>query len=407
MNRFMYFLFVEPGAASLRWLTAVSMACSSGFASADWDEDLQFHGYLSQGYVHTSDNRFFGDSDDGSFEFTELGLNASFRATPSLLVAGQLLSRRAGDMYDGSPSIDYALVDWTVVNSSSGVWGLKLGRVKNPFGLYNETRDVAFTRPSIFLPQQVYYDKVRNLLLSRDGVHLNGRQYFDFGAIDLDLGVGRPEIDNNVEIAFLGQDFPGHVDTGPLVYIGRLGFEANDGRWRLALSGASIDLEYERAAIDAIDSGEVNLTYWVASVQYNAERWSLTAEYSEEPVEFDGFGSVLDAYDGTADGYYLQGSYLVRDDMELVLRYGEGYRDDDDRDGAQTSALSGGLVPAYNFFQKDWMIGLRWDVAPNFMLRAEYQWNEGTWSLSPRENPDPGELVKDWRMFSVLGSYRF
>ena len=32
----------------------------------DWTDDIQVHGFMSQGFVKTTDNRFFGDSDDGS-----------------------------------------------------------------------------------------------------------------------------------------------------------------------------------------------------------------------------------------------------------------------------------------------------------------------------------------------------
>ena len=85
----------------------------------------------------------------------------------------------------------------------------------------------------------------------------------------------------------------------------------------------------------------------------------------------------------------------------------QGFQQLKARDGERQSAMTGGLVPPYSFYQKDWMIGLRWDVTPNFMLRADYQWNDGTWTLSRRENPVPSDLVKDWDMFSLLASYRF
>ena len=53
------------------------------------------------------------------------------------------------------------------------------------------------------------------------------------------------------------------------------------------------------------------------------------------------------------------------------------------------------------------MVGLRWNVTPQFMLRAEHQWAEGSWTLSRRENPVLSERAEDWNMFSLLGSYRF
>lgn len=370
-------------------------------------EALQVHGFATQGYVHTSDNSFFGDSEDGSFEFTELGINLSYKATPDLLLSGQLLSRRAGEMYDGAPTVDFALIDWNISSSTQHSIGVMAGRVKNALGLYNDTRDVAFTRPSIFLPQEIYFDRVRNLVLASDGAVLYGNLFTDHGNWSVRLGLGRTPIDENVEYTFLGGDFGGDMDADGLSLIGRAEYETPDGRWRLALSAANTDLDYKRGPFDPIGSGHIELLYWIASAQYNAERWSLTAEYMQEPVEFKDFGPLVDNRDGTVQGYYLQASYLIRNDLELIARYAEGYADKDDRDGTGASAQTYGLVPPHGFYQKDWMIGLRWDVTPNFMLRAEYQRNAGTWTLSNRENPVPAETEKDWDMFSVLGSYRF
>ena len=376
-------------------------------AAADPDSELQVHGFATQGYVKTTDNRFFGDSDDGSFDFTELGVNASYKATPSVLLSGQLLSRSAGDMYDGSPTVDYALVDWNISNSEEQAYGIMLGRIKNTLGLYNDTRDVAFTRPSIFLPQQIYFDTVRNLLLSADGAHLYGRFHTDLGSLAVNVGAGSNPVDKNVEISYLGADFPGGMDSDGASFIARAEFETHDGAWRMAFSAAKATLAFDARPVSPIGSGEIDIVYWIASLQYNAERWSLTAEYMEEPVDYDGFGAPFDDRDSTVQGYYLQGSYLMHDDLEWVLRYAEGFADKDDHSGREMSAGTGGLAPPHSFFQKDWMLGLRWDVTPNFMLRAEYQWSNGTWTLSRRENPLPADTEKNWEMFSLLGSYRF
>ncbi|MCG6967658.1 MAG: hypothetical protein LJE59_14235 [Chromatiaceae bacterium] len=383
------------------------LVASSCVDAVDFGTDLQVHGFASQGFVKTSDNSFFGDSESGSFDFTELGVNASYKATPSVLLSGQLLSRNAGDMYNGSLTVDYALVDWNLSNSHERSYGVLVGRIKNTLGLYNDTRDVAFTRPSIFLPQQVYFDSVRNLFLSADGMHLYGRFYSDLGQLAMNVGVGTNPVDDNVEISYLGTDFGGRLDSQGAAFIARAEYETLDGRWRLGLSAAKASLAFDAAPTDPIGSGDIDFVYWVASAQYNAERWSLTAEYMQEPVEFQAFGPLVDGRDSTVLGYYLQASYLVRSDVELIARYAEGYADKDDRDGTRQSAMTGGLVPPYAFYRKDWMLGLRWDVTPNFMLRAEYQWNDGTWTLSRRENPDPAATVKDWDMFSLLASYRF
>ena len=46
---------------------------------------------------------------------------------------------------------------------------------------------MAFTRPSIFLPQQIYFDQVRNLILSADGLQVLPAAYDEHGTYLLNL----------------------------------------------------------------------------------------------------------------------------------------------------------------------------------------------------------------------------
>jgi hypothetical protein len=375
-----------------------------------WQDNLQIHGFLGQAYVQSSDNRFFGDSEEGSFEFTEIGVNASYRFNPSLLVAGQLLSRRAGDMYDGSPSLDYGLLDFTAFADESTRIGLIAGRFKNPFGLFNDTRDVSFTRPGIFMPQSVYYDKVRNLVLANDGVQLYTEFHGEEDSLYLQLGAGRSPIDKNVEYAYFGYDLGGDLEPKGVTLVGRIMYEGDGGRYRLGLSGAEASVEYDGATAPGVTDGTVDIIYWIASLELNGENWSLAAEYTQGPVAWDGFGPLIDERDGTAEGYYLQGSFRPKPSWELMLRYEESYANKEDKDGkeAEASAATFGLVvPNYNFFTKDWTAGIRWDINDSLMLRGEYHRINGTFMLSPRENRNPAELEQHWDLYSLLFSYRF
>ena len=88
----------------------------------------QLHGFASQTFITTADNNFFGEtSDNGHFGFTELGLNGSFRPSPNLQAAAQLLSRRAGEDDDGDVRFDYALVDYSPLSDARNRLGLRAG----------------------------------------------------------------------------------------------------------------------------------------------------------------------------------------------------------------------------------------------------------------------------------------
>lgn len=376
-----------------------------------WDqlEDgrLQIHGFASLTGVKTNDNRFFGDSPRWSTDFAEIGVNASFQLNPRVLFAGQVLARRAGDMYDGSPSLDYGLADLTLAATPTGRLGARLGRIKNPLGLYNETRDVPFTRPSIFLPQVIYFDKVRNMLLSTDGAMVFGDLYLPAGNLSLVIGGGQPVVDENLEWALLGEDFPGRLRGGGVQWIGSLWYSTLQERLRLGVSGLFASADYQPAPVPwDLEAGTVRINYVILSAQYNTEHWTLTSEYARLPLAWRNFGPYFPYQNTDGEGYYLQGTYRVRPNVELVMRYEEGFTDRRDRDGSQASALLGGAVPPWDYYAKIWTLGVRWDVNPHLMLRADYQHYQGTYSLATREN-DPADLVPDWDLFALQIAVRF
>mgnify|MGYP001819756880 FL=1 len=371
-------------------------------------ENLEVHGFATQGFVKTSANSFFGDSEDGSFEFTELGVNATLEPTPRVRLSGQLLSRNAGKMYSGSPVFDFALADVSLHSTEEQGLAFVAGRIKNPLGLFNETRDVAFTRPGVFLPQVVYFDRVRNVVMSSDGAGLRAHSFGDQANVNLFLAITYPQTDENIEYAYLGTGYSGDFEAEEPSLVGRLLIETPENDLRGSFSIASTSLDFDRKPNDPISDGRLDFVYWIASLQYATEDWTITAEYMREPIDWHGFeGSIFNDESADAEGYYLQAAWRAREDIELVLRYEEGFADRADRSGKDIEQATWGLVPSHTQYSKIFTLGARWDPTPNIMLRAEYQRHNGTFVLSSRENPDPSELDPDWDMFSISASYRF
>jgi hypothetical protein len=376
--------------------------------AAEPADGLQIHGFASQGFIKTSDNNFFGDSaDSGSFDFRELGLNASLRPLPNLQLSAQILSRRAGEGNDGDVRLDYGFADYSLLSDEAGRLGLRLGRLKNPLGFYNDTRDVPFTRPSILLPQSIYFDRTRNLALASDGFQFYSEHRSGAENFMLQLGIGNPRVsDDETELAFLGRDRPGELDA-KTSYIGRAIYEHDGGRLRLAVSAAQVNVGYDPALPFPADllPGAIRFQPWILSAQYNAELWSLTSEYALRHFQLSDFGAPALTLDFTGESYYLQGTYRFGNRWEGVLRYDVLYTDRDDRNGNSFAAATG--RPAHNRFAKDWTVGLRWNVTSDFMLRAEYHRVDGTAWLPLLENPNLASTVQQWNLFAVLASYRF
>ena len=366
-----------------------------------WNETLQYHGFITQALIKTDENRYFGHSEIGSAALSEIGLNGSSRINHQLMVSAQILARRAGEMYDGSPEIDYALLDYSIHSDADKRYGLRLGRFKNPLGLYNETRDVAFTRPSIFMPQSIYFDNIRNSYLSNDGILGYSEFYNDDYTISFQFGIGSTPVDLNLEYALLGEDIAGSLEEKDLSMVSRLQFEKDN--LKLALSYANANLEMQGTPA-FIGNGVFDVNIWIASLEYITGDWTFTVEQTAIPITTSNFSPFVP--DGnnsrTTGGHYIQASYRLDSKVELMTRYERAYADVDDKDGTERNS---GLPP-HNYFTHDAMAGIRWDVSNQFMLRAEFHVIDGTFILSRREN-DPANTVKDWNMFAVLGSYHF
>ncbi len=358
-------------------------------------DTLQMHGFASQGFILTSDNNFFGNSEDGSFDFSELGINASFRPIPDLLFSAQGLSRRAGKDDNGDLQLDYALIDYSLISKESRNFGLRFGRIKNPLGFYNDTRDVAFTRPSIFLPQSIYFDRTRNLALSADGINLYTDYRTRFGDLLFQFVAGYPNVEKNqTRSAFLGKQ-PGDLDPN-FSYVGRLIFERDGGKIRLGISGAVVEME---STVNT-QKGEIRFVPVILSAQYNTEFWSLTSEYAQRYSRFDNVGNRNNSF--TGESYYLQFTHRLAKKFEALLRYDILYQNKDDRDGKK-AAESG--APAHSQFAKDWTAGLRWDITKSWMARIEYHYVDGTAWLPLSDNPSATKRY--WDMFALLISFRF
>lgn len=372
-------------------------------------DTFQVQGFANQAFISTSDNDVFGNSDDGgSFGFTEVGLNASVRPLPRLQLSAQGLYRRAGKGSSTSPRLDFAFADYRLYSHETNQFGIRVGRLKNPIGFYNDTRDVAFTRPSILLPQSIYFDRTRNLQLSSDAIHIYAdSSQSNLGSFSVVLGAGNPIVgDRDTEASIFGSVRAGNL-TSTVSYLGRGIYETNDGRIRLAVSGSWTKVDYNPGGInDTLGSGSVRFSPILFSAQYNTERWSLTSEYALRYFKIKNFNpSEFSNRDFVGESFYFQGEYRFNQKWEALLRYDVLFSDRSDRKGKRFAASTG--RPAHTQFAKDLTVGLRWNVTPKIMIRAEYHRINGTGWLSTLDNPDASDTSKNWNLFAAQLSYRF
>lgn len=375
-------------------------------------DSVQVHGFASQAMFLTSGNDMFSASRaNPSFAFTELGINGSWSPLPRLRFSMQILSRRAGDWHDGSPVIDFGLMDYSFDFSNDYRLGVRAGRVRLPYGLYNDTRDVAFTRPSILLPQSIYFEGTRDWTISADGLLLYGESRKAWGNLTLETfgGYSRTD-DKDTQFSLLLENTAGSLTPNP-TFVGRINYETYDGGLRLALTGVYTSADYRpNNLFDPVPKGTVGFDALILSAQYNTEKWTLTSEYSNNHFQHSGFGDARN-FDLHGQSYYFQAAYRFAPQWELMGRYDAFYPNINDANGKAYEAA--GYGPAYSQYAKTWTVGLRYDIAPWMMVRAEYDYINGTASvpyqgyLDSSGNLDYSKSFKYWDMFAFLVSFRF
>ena len=386
-------------------IAALAMWTGSPFAD-DSIENFQIHGFLNQGYFLSSDNNVYGSSSDsnGSFGLTEIGVNASTRLLSNLGFAVQGIYRHAGEVSDGA-RIDFALIDWTMIERENYQMGIRLGRVKNPLGFYNETRDVAFTRPSITLPG-IYQERSRNLFLSSDGGQFYWNHTSPVGDFSFQLNAGNLDDDlDEIERNIFSVSPPGKLDPKPS-YMGKLEFENIEGSTLLAFSYANVEMDYEPAAVDFFSAGDLAFELYILSLQQRiGEDITLTGEYLRTYNSVTNMGRYYPDFEPVSESYYLQADYQFHPHFRATIRYDASYNNIDDRDGERYSAITGN--PDYAAYTIDYMFGLRWTPKSSWMIQAEYHKINGTNKLSYADNPDRSETEQYWDLFALQVSYRF
>lgn len=381
------------------------------FTNPRWD------GYISQSMIYTSDNNFFGKSDDSvSFDFTEIEFLFSTTFLSNFQLSGSLLSRRAGESDDGSIRLDHGFITYTAINDIDWSIGLRAGRIKAPQGFYNETRDVAFTRPGILVPQSIYLERYRDWLFSTDGLEFFAMRSWAENSLSFRLLGSRQDPSKEaVEELLATPGYPiGDIKDGETT-VGKLLYEHDTGRIRLALSygSTSYKINNNNLGFGALPETAVSTSAVFLSGEYNTNKWKFVGEYVPSRNKILNLLS-LPGRPATPDqdtkglSYYLQSTYRINPKWDVMLRRGVLYIDKHDKTGATLSANTG--YPAHSFYAKNWVLGMGWHFSDSLLFRAEFYDIEGTGWVPIKDflySMQQGSLHKDWQMFMLQASYRF
>jgi hypothetical protein len=349
--------------------------------------ELQIHGFISQGYLLSSANNYLADTASrGSFEFSEAGLNLTLPATDRLRLGLQLFSRKLG------PLGDYrAVLDWYYLDYHWRDWlGVRAGRVKLPFGLYNDSSDIDSARTAVLLPQSVYPAQNRDFLLAQTGVEVYG--YGDlqsWGGLDYRLYAGTIFLDFKSQpgspITVVDTEVP-YVAGGRLLWVAPL-----DG---LRLGGSAqflrLDTHLLAPSVAAPILLKIPATLLVGSVEYTVLDLVIAAEYSRWLAKTESSNPIFPNTSTTSERAYLLATYRLSPLVQIGAYESLFFPDVDHRGGPETR-------------QSDAALTLRFDVNRYWIIKLEGHYLHGTASLSSslNDNLPLRSLKPDWALFAV------
>jgi hypothetical protein len=348
----------------------VLAAAVPGHAQSLDELNIQVHGYVTQGFLYTTNNNIFTtNSSDGSPAWTDAVLNISAQPTPKLRIAVQGRYFLLGN-YGNAITLDWAAADY----KPDDRFGVRFGKVKTPTGLFNEIQDIDPSYLWALLPESVYpIDNRESYLTHYGGVvygtiaipHKLGKlEYRAFG------GEGLYTAKDGYFISQLeaGFNLPNDI-KGPL-YGGAL-------HWRTPISGlmvgASALKDNTWNALYTANNGALQGTETLlANTQpnffgiYEKNKIMVASEYSRS------WGNQLVQFPGTPDsyarnddrGWYTMASYKITSKFTP---------------GAYISQNADHQAPiSSSRHYNEWVISGRYDFTEFLYAKAEEHFIDGT-----------------------------
>jgi hypothetical protein len=369
--------------------------------------DFTWNGFVAQGAMQAKNSNFVESNGDVSFKLTELGLNASYRISNNLRLAGQAVYLNGGNRYSEGVRVDYLFVDWQIYSDIDWLFNVHLGRYKNYHWLYSSTRDVPHTRPSIVLPQSSYFDIFRDVALGADGLAIRANRTSEIGDWQFNWSYGSSSISHEqmtnllspMATGKLKQDFDHQMS---------LNWTSEESVWQLGINLLDADFVYHAGESDVFVGGNVTTQRLMLNAAYHSQNWELVTELVKERVILKNIVFNSFENDTTAEGGFVQWRYFVKRDQTLMLRLDLYDRNRKNRNGSLLPQQTGGLALSYFGYMDQATVGYSWDFAHNWRLQAEYHKVKGAGRLAPVLIPDTQvNADKYWDMWAIQLMYWF
>jgi hypothetical protein len=424
---------------------------AAGNISAYEYQGIEIRGFISQGYLYSTDNNFLAETDGGTPQFNEAAINFSADVSDRLRFGVQFLARDLGTIGNNEVLLDWAVADYRWRDCL----GIVVGNMKLVHGLYSETRDIDRLRTFIFLPQSIYNEGWRESISSIQGAGLYGDVSLGgMGSLSYDVQYGTVNMDSDKGAARLLEDqwpFDGldlSVDVDRIdvdyAYAGSLKWVTNLEGLVVGASTLRYTFDAESATtLDTTDRGmsgfseygaqltvspsvfAVDARSYTGSIEFTWRNLVFSAEYMRTTYQLeisntlfadpataaaitaDGLpvssGGTVKIPEFDAEGYYAGITYRFTPLFEMGTYYSVYYPNRKDKDGKER--VQKGLdTERYRGWLKDICLTTRFDVNENWIFKIEGHKMNGAAVLLGEDNPAPAtgdRYEKDWYLYAA------
>ncbi len=355
-------------------------------------EDVQIHGFATQGFLYSSHNNYLTmSSSSGSLQWSEGAISLNDPLSGNLRVGMQLHMYQMGQIGGPNVLIDWASGDYKV----SDQIGFRAGKVKIPMGLYNDSQDVDALFLWVLLPQSIYPVDNRDFDLALLGGEAYGEQTLATrgGMVQYGAYYGESTLDANGGYNLQLQQF-GLIFSSPpsgKVYGGDL-------RWLTPLHGVLVGASAQSQALDGTaPQGSLHMAPNFMDAFYGEWKWkkaSFEAEYWRSPVcpVLTIAGEVM-AIPVDSRAWYAMASYQPAKKLQVGTYYSHYVNE-----AADTSLPQN--------YSKDWVIAGRYNFNQYFYGKLEGHFLHGT-GLGYYAATNPNGLEPNSNMLAARVGFAF
>jgi hypothetical protein len=363
-------------------LSLIAAAAAAPAAAVDVANGrLGVSGFGEWGYGRTGgENAYLIGTEDGEYEHAQFSLALTAHPQDDVVVAGQLFV-----VANGEASLDWAFAEYRVHD----LLRVRAGKVKNPFGLFMEVRDVGTLRPFFALPQSIY--GAGNFgAEAYTGAGITGEWESRSGwGVAYDLYGGGLELSafEPGEAALVGAgpqlDFTGvAVEEEEVrdVVGGRVSLTTPVDGLTFRLSGFTGELREEE------DGPSERIVAYGASVEWVIDRLQLRGELFR----------ATEGDEETNVAGYAEVAWSLLPKLQVALRYEQARHDKED--GVEHGSLDD---------HREGAVGLAYWPSPNLTFKASYHLVDGNRFAVPARSREDGSLDERTGLVVVGAQFSF